>query len=226
MRTFAEADAEYRLAIEGPGAALRAAFASAAEVPSLDLDSDDLTIASLLRLRSFFQAQEHIKSQLGKVYAAPAADFFVETMLFYLRVALSRLNLSLSLASERNIVKKRGALRPDISVWRGNDVVAAVECKTQLGWNRDGWLLDFEEREIRLRNEHPDAKLFLVVMTGSNWTGFGNDSRVGNQFFVILNEIWPREFDESRRTAIVHRVEQLIEKIVGHVNVSRNLAKP
>jgi hypothetical protein len=133
MRTFAEADAEYRLAVEAPGAALRAAFGSAARVPHLDLDSDDLTIASLLRLRSFFQAQEAIKSQLDKVYAASAADFFVETMLFYLRVALFRLDRSLSLASERNIVKRRGSLRPDISIWRGNDVVAAVECKTQLG---------------------------------------------------------------------------------------------
>lgn len=218
MPTFVEADAEYRLVLEGPGAALPAALASAAQVPHLDLDADDLTIASLLRLRSFFQAQEAIKSQLDKVYAAPAADFFVETMLFYLRVALSRLDASLTFASERNIVRKRGSLRPDISIWRGSDVVAAVECKTQLGWNRDGWLHDFEEREIRLRDEHPGAKLFLLVMTGSNWPGFGDDLRVGDQLFVLLDDIWPREFDESVRSSIVHRVESLIRGIMQHAN--------
>lgn len=218
MQTFVEADAEYRRVLEGVGSALPAAFTSATQVPHLDLDADELTVASLLRLRSFFHAQAAIKAQLGKVYAAPAADFFVETVLFYLRVALARLDPTLTLASERNIVSKRGSLRPDISIWRGSDVVAAVECKTQLGWNRDGWLRDFESREIRLRNDHPDAKLFLLVMTGSNWSGFGNDVRVGKQLFVLLDNIWPREFDESIRTSIVHRVESLIAGIVRHAN--------
>lgn len=218
MKTFVEADAEYRRAVESTGTALPAAFAAATQVPQLDLDTDDLTIASILRLRSFFQAQAAIKSQLGKVYAAPAADFFVETVLFYLRVAFARLDPSLTIASERNIVSRRGSLRPDISIWRGSDVVAAVECKTQLGWNRDGWLQDFESREIRLRDIHPGSKLFLLVMTGSNWSGFGNDVRVGNQLFVLLNSIWPREFDESVRTSIVHRIETLILAILQHAD--------
>ena len=95
-------------------------------------------------------------------------------------------------------------------------MIAAVECKTQLGRNRDGWLHDFEDRESRLRAEFASAKLFLLVMTASNWPGFGDDARVGQQFFVLLEDIWPREFDEFIPCAIVHRIESLINEIVRH----------
>ena len=216
MTSFVDADENYRQVVEAPGKALAAAFTAAEQVASVDLGNNDISLAVLLRLRSFFVAQDAIKSGLNKVYAAPAADFLVETVLFYLRVVLARLAPSLSVASERNIVRKQGSMRPDISIWRGNEVIAAVECKTQLGWNRDGWLHDFEDRESRLRAEFANARLFLLVMTASNWPGFGDDSRVGQQFFVMLQDIWPREFDESMSNTIVHRVESLIDEIVRH----------
>jgi len=44
------------------------------------------------------------------------------------------------------IRQKKGNIRPDISVWKNNKVVAIVECKTQLGWNRDKWEEDFKKR--------------------------------------------------------------------------------
>lgn len=216
MPTFVEADAMYREALEAPGTHLAAAFAAASDAGPLDLNGTDITVAALLRLRAFFRTQDSIKAQLDKVYASPAADFLVETLVFYLRVALARVEPGLSVASEKNIVQRRGSLRPDISIWRGNNIVAAIECKTQLGWNRNGWLRDFEDRETRLREEHPEAKLFLLVMTASNWPGFGDDARVGQQFFVLLEDIWPREFDESTPGAIVHRVESLIAEVLRH----------
>jgi hypothetical protein len=216
--TFTDADSAYRHAIEAPGRELPAASAAARRVASIDLSGDDISRAVLMRLKSFFLAQARIKAELGKVYAAPAADFFVETVVFYLRAALERLAPDLTVAAERNIVKGRGAMRPDISIWRGERVVAAIECKTQLGWNRDGWLRDFEDRESRLRDEFPAARLFLLVMTGSNWPGFGEDSRAQEQFFVLLREIWPRDFDEASSTLIEDRVESLIERVVNHAN--------
>ena len=218
MSSFVSADSEYRNAVEAPGLELAAAFAAAQQVPSIDLAGDDISRAILLRLRSFFNAQDTIKTTLDKVYAAPAADFLVETVLFYLRVTFEKLQPSLKIASERNIVKRRGSLRPDISIWLNDQVVAAVECKTQLGWNRSGWLHDFENRESRLIADFPDAKLFLMVMTANNWSGFGNDGRVGRQFFVMLDNIWPRDFEESMSNAIVHRTESLIGEILRHAD--------
>jgi hypothetical protein len=216
MPTFVQADQPYREVLEAPGTQLAAAFAAALRVGPVDLNGNDVTVATLLRLRSFFKTQELIKATLDKVYATPASDFLVESIVFYLRVTLARLAPEMSVASEKNIVRKRGSLRPDISIWRGNDVVAAIECKTQLGWNRDGWLPDFEDRESRLHKQHPDAKLFLLVMTDINWPGFGDDARVGQQFFVLLKDIWPGQFDENASHTIVHRVETLISQVLRH----------
>jgi hypothetical protein len=217
MRTFTEADQAYRTAIEAPGRDLHSAFAAARSVLPIDLDATDITNAILLRLKSFQLCQDQIKSELGKVYAAPAADFFVESVCFFLKVVLGKLDPSLAVASEKNIIRRKGSMRPDISVWRGETVVAAIECKTQLGWNRDGWLHDFEDRETRLAAEFPDAKLFLLVMTGSNWPGFGDDKRVGKQFFVLLNDIWPNTFEASAATAsIVHPIESLFHEVLSH----------
>lgn len=215
--TFTDADQAYRAAIEAPGRDLSSAFVAARSVMPIDMNTNDITHAILLRLKSFLLCQEQIKKELGKVYAAPASDFFVESVCFFLKVVLGNLDPSLVVASEKNIVRRQGSMRPDISVWRGETVVAAIECKTQLGWNRDGWLHDFEDREKRLLAPFPDAKLFLLVMTGSNWPGFGDDKRVGKQFFVLLNNIWPNTFEASAATeSIVHPIERLFSEILSH----------
>lgn len=215
MQSYPEVDAAYRSAIEAPGRELAAAFAAARQLP-VDLSGDQLTRAVLLRLRSFFATQDVIKTALGKVYAASASDFFVETAAFFLQVSLEKLSPGLEIAAEKNIVRKAGSMRPDITVWRDGKVIAAVECKTQLGWNRDGWQQEFEEREKRLVEAFPGARLFLLVMTGSNWAGFGADQRAGRQFFVLLREIWPREFDEATMNLVVNRFEELVHAVVSH----------
>lgn len=217
MRTFTDADQAYREAIEAPGRDLRAAFASAFAVSTVDLNTTDITQAVLLRLKSFMLCQEQIKAELGKIYAAPAADFFVETVCFFLKVVLGKLDSSLTVASEKNILRRRGGMRPDISIWRGETVVGAIECKTQLGWNRRGWLPEFEKREKQLTADFPHAKLFLLVMTGSNWPGFGDDTRVGQQFFVLLKDTWPNLFEVSATaTTVFHPIEAIFREVVNH----------
>ena len=213
MLTFTQVDSEYRNAVEAPGRALSAAMAAAQLVPDIDLNGDDISRAVLARLKSYMTAQDAIKAALGKEYSSPAADFFVESVLFYLRVALERLTPGVVVASEKSILRKRGALRPDISIWRDDRLVAAVECKTQLGWNRGEWLNDFERRESRMKAAFPGARLFLLVMTGSNWPGFGDDPRAGTEFFVLLRNVWPRDVVEPLAPLIVHRVEDLIRAL-------------
>ncbi len=157
-QTFAEADCAYRTVIESHGHNLPAALAAARSVSRIDLNADDITHAVLLRCKSFFLCQKKIKSELGKVYATPAADFFVETVCFFLKVVFEKLAPVLNVASEKDIAPVKGAMRPDISIWRDKEVVAAIECKTQLGWKRDSWLDDFEKREKRLADKFPKAK--------------------------------------------------------------------
>ena len=217
MTTFCEADKAYRAAIEAPGRELRAAFDSAIAVTEIDLSAKDITHAILLRLQSFSLSQENVKNELSKIYAAPIADFFVETVCFYLNVVFRKLAPSLIVTSEKNIMRQRGSMRPDISIWQGETVVAAIECKTQLGWNRNGWLLNFEERERKLTNFFPNAKLFLLVMTGSNWPGFGDDTRKNKQFFMLLKNILPKEFEVTESDYQVdHSIEEMIAAILSY----------
>lgn len=66
-----------------------------------------------------------------------ASDFFVEAIIFYLKLILEKNKIDYEVHSERQIRQKRGAIRPDISVWKKDKVIAVLECKAQLGWNRD-----------------------------------------------------------------------------------------
>lgn len=224
MGEFSDADKPVRDAIEAAYPALISAFAAALEVEEVDLQQRDLTNAVLLRLRSYFLTQANIKGLLNKVYAAPAADFFVETICFFLMVVLKKIDPTLSVASEKRIMPKNGSMRPDITVWRDAKVVAAIECKTQLGWNRDGWLKDFEAREKKLKKEAPGARMFLLVMSGSNWNGFKDDHRVGIQFFVLLDKTWPRDLDIPIPTdVIVHPFEAFLGAVVDCLRARQNL---
>ena len=214
--TFTEADREYRRAIEAYGSEMNSAVDAARKVTEVRLQDLDLTFAVLLRLKSFFEAQKEIKRILDKVYAAPAADFFVETVCFFLKMAFEKLDKSIHISSEKKILKKRGAIRPDITIWRGEKLIAAIECKTQLGWNRKGWKEDFERRERILKKSHQGAKLFLLVMTGSNWAGFEEDPRVGKQFFLLLDKIWPVDYSVSEESnkLIVNPIESIVELLI------------
>ena len=52
-------------------------------------------------MRSYYVAQDRIKKFLEKRKAAPGADFFVETVAFYLKVAINILKLEYEVASEK-----------------------------------------------------------------------------------------------------------------------------
>jgi len=182
---------------------------------SISLEESDITKAILLRMKAYYSTQNKIKEFLNKRYLPAASDFFVETIVFYLKVIFDIKDIGLEVHSERQIKSERGAIRPDISVWENNKVVAIIECKTQLGWNRDKWEKDFKNREDKLKVEFPNAKAFLVVMTSENWSGFpDNDKKVGEQYFT-LSSTWPKNISEDKiDNVIINPIENLFKKIV------------
>jgi hypothetical protein len=142
------------------------------------------------RLHAFYNMQSKTKYFLGKKVAQAGSDFFVETILFFLKLFNDVEELNLEIVSELAVQRKRNAMRPDISIWKGSELLAVVECKTQLGWSRHNWKSDFQNREQKLKEVFPNARMFLVVMSSCNWSGFGDDLRVGEQLFCLLN-VWP-----------------------------------
>lgn len=192
---------------------------------SISLEERDITKAILLRMQAYHDTQNKIKGFLNKRYLSAASDFFVEAIAFYLKLIFDKKGIDFEVHSERQIIRRRGAIRPDISVWKNGEVVATIECKTQLGWNRDKWEEDFKKRESKLKEAFPNARAFLVVMTSENWSGFpDNNKKVGEQYFT-LSSIWPTNIpDDKIDSAIVNPIEGLFNKIISGTTTAHNTA--
>jgi len=203
---------EYASALDSLPNALEVSFTRMKET-SLTCETFDYSKVLLTRLRAFYCAQSRIKDFLGKRVAQAGADFFVENVLFSLQLFNAIENLNLQISSERAIQPKRKAIRPDISVWREDKLLAVIECKTQLGWMRNNWESHFAERERKLKEASPEAKLFVLVMTSCNWSGFDN-SKANQNFFCILKDIWPTQISKAIDLSLVESpIENLLKQV-------------
>jgi hypothetical protein len=220
MVDLRRADRPYTEALARLAPALEESYAQLVRDGPLPLDGTALTEALLHRLGCFYDAHVRIKGFLGKRYIGAGADFFVESLVFYLRALVETHALDFEVASERAVRRRRGAMRPDITLWRDDTCIGFIECKTQLGWSRHRWRDDFAAREIRFQEDHPERRGFLVVMTSLNWPGFGDDPELGRRYFVISSS-WPRvaEPDWVRGT-IETPIEGLFKQVV---NLSRDV---
>jgi hypothetical protein len=187
-------------------------------VSNQSVEVNVLTKCILKRLKSFYEYQYALNSFYNRGYTPPASDFFTETVLYYLKVYFKINNIHYDIKSEVSLKKKRGSIRPDISIWEGEKVVAIIECKTQLGYNRHGWQDHFHERERKLVELFPNAKAFLLVMTTLNWEnnqGFSSYDERGTKYFTLTNQ-WPASIDFSKNDHeyIVDSIEPLFKQII------------
>ncbi|MCA0454442.1 MAG: hypothetical protein LCI00_10745 [Chloroflexi bacterium] len=200
----------YRLSLDATQQFLEKAFVDISVGGELPLDSNQITRAILLRMRTFYLAQTKMKDRLKKRYVAPASDYFVEAIVFYLMLLNETFNLNIEVKSEFQIKK---GLRPDISIWRNEKLFAIIECKTQLGWSRSNWEQDFLDREVKIRSSFSNVRMFLLVLTEKNWSGFGDHHRLEKEYFV-LSKIWPTEIiPENLDEIIKTRIEVLFQQI-------------
>lgn len=195
---------------------LRKLFTKLESDCKFNLRKRDISKAILLRMMAYSQARHEIKKLLDKRVVTAASDFFVETVTFYLKLFLNSRSGLVEVHSERQIQRTRGAIKPDISVWRGDEVIAIIECKTQLGWNRKNWQQDFNKREKKLKRLFPNAKAFLVVMCSENWAGFDSETKgVGLRFFCLSSK-WPRHItDETLDKVIENPIEGLLRELLA-----------
>ncbi|MBX2970681.1 MAG: hypothetical protein KF803_15020 [Cyclobacteriaceae bacterium] len=136
MKTLNDFDKPYRDSIATTYDQLEKAYIDISSNYVFDLTKTEITESILERLKMYYLTQGKIKSFLDKRYLAAASDFFVESTLFFLRLYFQSHGGQLQAHSEKQIRKTKNAIRPDISIWRQDEVIAIIECKTQLGWNR------------------------------------------------------------------------------------------
>lgn len=212
MTILKDFDQPYRDSIRTTYDQLEKSYATIANSYQFDLTKTEITEAILERLKNYCLTQDLTKNFLNKRYQAPLADYFVETVLFFLRLYLKSQGGHLEAHSERQIRRTRNSIRPDISVWRGDKVVAIIECKTQLGWNRDGWEQDYLLREQKLKAEFPNANSYLLAMTENNWGGFNNHVLLKSRYFSLLDaNTWISSYSHSGQ--ILTPIEGLFQQI-------------
>lgn len=211
MKNLTQLDNEYNQSISSTFEKLQSVYNDINSNYKFDLSRTEITEAILNRLKTYYETQNKIKTFLDKRYLAAASDFFVESTLFFLKLYFKSTGDKLQAHSERQIKQKRNAIRPDISIWRENEVIAIIECKTQLGWNRNNWEQQYIDRDKKLKADFPNAKSFLLVMTGLNWSGFGESSKLEDCYFCLLNDIWPNNY--SDKSQIFTPIEKLFRQL-------------
>ena len=182
----------------------------------LSFKTNDITKAILWRMKAFSITNNKIKKLLNKKQAQAGADFFVETILFYLKLVLDKYKKQYEVFSERPIKRRRGSMRPDISIWDNDKVIAIIECKTNLGWHRIRWEEDFINREKRLKEDFPEAKAFLLIMTSRNWSGIPDDDiNLGEKYFILSKGMQPNSNIENLDSVILTPIEDLFKKLLN-----------
>ena len=180
----------------------------------LKLNSNNITKAIILRLKTYYETQDEIVDFLNKRSVSPASDFFVETVIFYLKLLLEQRKIHLKAKSEVRFNTKNGYIKPDISIWKDDKVVAIIECKTNLGFRRNKWESDFKAREKEFKTAFPKAKAFLLVLSSKNWPGFDkNDKKTGQKYFALSNTSLRKIYDTPLDDVVENRIEKLFGQI-------------
>jgi len=204
---------KYLEALRQRASSINLLYESLKQSGPLPIEDQEVTTSILRTLKTYYDVENEIKTILGKRVRGNAADVFVETLLLYLRVFFETHGVGLTALSEKSISRKRGSIRPDISIWRGEQLIATIECKTNFGWNRHGWETYLKERERRVYDLFRSAKCFLVVLTKVNWPGFGSDPRVGDQLFTLC-AVWPTDVSlDHPEASIRNPIEPLLRQL-------------
>jgi len=211
MTALKDYDKNYRDSLTASFNLLELTYQEILKNYSFDLNKIEITDAILERLKAYYLTQNKIKLFLAKRYATAASDFFVESVLFFLELFFESTGNKFKAHSERQIKRIKKALRPDISIWDGEKIVAIIECKTQFGWNRKNWEEDFMIREAKLKVDFPNAKSFLLILTSRNWSLIGSNKFLKKKYFILLNNTWPTEYIGSDQ--ILTPIEDLFKQL-------------
>lgn len=213
MKTLTNLDKPYRDSIYATHELLEKTYSDIISNYTFDLSKTEISEAIIERLKAFYCAEMLTKDFLDKGVIPAAADYFVETILFFLKLFLVSKGGGLRVEAEKAIEKKKGAMRPDISIWKASELIAIIECKTQLGYNRSSWEADFLNREKRLKVAFPNAKAYLVVSTNDNWGGFGSNPRIGKNYFSLLDK-GNRAHSYTNPSEILNPIEGLFKLLI------------
>jgi len=177
-----------------------------------DLTKDEITEAIIQRMYAFWHFSSRNNDLLGRRGNPVSADFFTESCLLFFKTYFEHERHGFKVKSEHNIdpAPNRRLVKPDISIWKDDQLIATVELKVSHGWKGKSI-----EEHLRQREEK------IIVLRPSAWFGvlvFWNYSQPdapqwGEKYFGLLNH--KKDFNHQRTSLTV---EHLMQKIEAHAN--------
>lgn len=174
-----------------------------------DLEKDEITEAVINRMDAFWHFHWNNKELLGRKRNIIAAEFFTETCLLFFRAYYHKKN-DLTVSSEKNIIQEKKGIYPDISIWRGEDLLAVIELKISDGYNRD-MMNHLIERKRKIVEVKKELKFFGVI---SFWR-FSNDSPFGIPIIALKDHI---NKEVENKTYNHPRTGEKVENLMKQIN--------
>lgn len=181
-----------------------------------DLEKDEITQAVINRMNAFWYFHvNNNKNLLNRKANATAADFFTETCLFFIKSFFQQYDIQVS--SEKNILKEKSkkSIRPDISIWKDNQLLAVIELKVNDGWNRKGMLNHLENRRMNIQTVWPGV--FFGAISFWNFTAI--DNSIFPDYIGLL--IHKRETVDHIATGIT--IEHILKRILESIESSLHI---
>ena len=157
------------------------------ETGYVDLLRSEWTALFVSRMHAHTYYNDRMKGLANKRVRASLDHAMVETIAMQLKAYLRKIGrLDMTVHAEKTIPGT--GRRPDVSVWIGDRCVAVIECKVQLGWNRDNHEPHFTLRETALANAGvPVGNVWHIVASQCNWER-SNNPRWGDRWRVVGEE--------------------------------------
>lgn len=171
-----------------------------------DLSKEEITDAVIERMYAFWHFNvTNNKEILDRNINTTAADFFTETCLLFFKAFFEK-NENLKVRSEKTIGNKTN-IRPDISIWHKNELIAVIELKVSNGWKGKSMLPHLYEREEQIKRIAPNA--YFGVLTFWNFFDI-TDKTWNSKYFGLLN------FDKNNNH---QRTDASVENLILEINI-------
>jgi hypothetical protein len=171
-----------------------------------NLESTEITDAIVERMNAFWHfAWHNNKELLGRKVTSEASDFFTETCLLFLKSYFKSIGSDYKILSEHSLIKSRKSVKPDISIWKSNELLGAIELKVSDGWKGKWIVPHLAERENQIKQLYPNA--FFGVLSFWKFSQKTDVSEIwGKQYFAL--KIW--EKDNHHKSTGLH-IEDLLK---------------
>lgn len=174
------------------------------EAYHFDLSKSEITEAIIERMLSYWLFNVNNNKEILQRKTNPvAADFFTETCMLFLKSYYKKNGYTV--LSEKE-VNKNPIIRPDISIWKEEQLVAVIELKVSDGWKGKTIFSHLIEREKQIKNIYPNIYFGVLAF----WNFFDSSEVGWNQkYFGLLKFKSDNKHEETGST---------IEKMIVEIN--------